>query len=49
MPAVLEGTADLEDVLMVEDAKKRRLTRRKSVGGGRGSAGRIDVDRIVIT
>ena len=38
MPAVLEGTPALEDVLMVEDAKKRRLTRRKSVDGGSGSA-----------
>ena len=38
MPVVLEGTPALEDVQVVEDAKKRRLTRRKSVGGGRGSA-----------
>ena len=39
MPAVLEGaTPALEDALMVDDAKKRRLTRRKSRGGGRGSA-----------
>ena len=38
MPAVLEGTPALEDFQMVEDAKKRRLTRRKSGGGGRGSA-----------
>ena len=36
MPAVLEGTPALEGVMMVEDAKKRRLT--QSVGGGRGSA-----------
>ena len=40
MPAVLEGTTPaLEEVSpMVDDAKKRRLTRRKSWGGGRGSA-----------
>ena len=38
MPAVLEGTTPtLEDALIVDDAKKRRLTRRK-LGGGRGSA-----------
>ena len=39
MPAVLEGTTPaLEDALMVDDAKKRRLTRRKFGCGGRGSA-----------
>ena len=38
MPAVLEGTPARVDVSMGEEAKKRRLTRRRSVGGGRGSA-----------
>ena len=39
MPAVLEGTTPaLEDALMLDDAMKRRLTRRKAGGGGRGSA-----------
>ena len=39
MPAMLDGTTlALEDALMVDDAKKRRLTRRKSGCGGRGSA-----------
>ena len=39
MPAVLEGTTlAMEDALMVDDAKKRRVTRRMSGCGGRGSA-----------
>ena len=38
MPAVLEGTPTSEDAPMGEEVTKRRLTRRKSVAGGRDLA-----------
>ena len=38
MPAVLEGTPASQDAPVGEKVKKRRLTRRKSVVGGRGLA-----------